>query len=206
LAVGDATVAEPLTDFFRGALTTVCVESDGHICRECPLPVALIPGAFNPLHEAHCRLGEIALELVGSPVAFELSVTNVDKPPLVEDEVRRRLTQFRSKAPVWLTRAPTFATKATLFPGAVFLVGADTAARIVAAGYYGICEADMVRALENIRRQGCRFLVAGRADGQGNFMTLQDVCIPIAFQDLFTAIPPEIFRLDISSTELRARP
>jgi hypothetical protein len=116
------------------------------------------------------------------------------------------LAQFRNTAAVWLTRAPTFADKAAQFPGAVFLVGADTAARIVAARYYGNSEAAMARALGNIRRQDCRFLVAGRADEHGNFLTLQDICIPCAFRDLFTAIPRETFRLDISSTELRARP
>ena len=39
------------------------------------------------------------------------------------EEVRRRLAQCTWRAPLWLTRAPTFAEKALLFPGVVFVVG-----------------------------------------------------------------------------------
>ena len=62
---------------------------------------------------------------------FELSVTNVDKPALPSAEICRRLRQFTWRTEVWVTRAPTFAEKASVFPGAIFVVGADTAERIL---------------------------------------------------------------------------
>jgi hypothetical protein len=189
--------------FLQGELTAVCVDLEGCVHADHPAPLALIPGAFNPLHEAHRGLAETGRRLVGGPSVFELSVVNVDKPSLGEPEVRRRLAQFRGQAPVWLTRAPTFADKAALFPGVVFVVGADTAARIVALRYYGGREAALADALENIRRRGCRFLVAGRVDEGGGFQRLEDLAVPAGYRDLFAAIPEDVFRLDISSTQLR---
>ena len=83
--------------------------------------------------------------LVGGGPAFELSVANVDKPALAPEEVRRRLAQFAWRAAVWLTRAPTYTEKAELFPGCVFVVGADTAARIVQPRFYQDSEEQMAR-------------------------------------------------------------
>ena len=61
----------------------------------------------------------------------------------------------------------------------------------------------MERALEELLNRACRFWVAGRQIG-GVYRTLNDVVIPAALSDLFTAIDEEHFRLDISSTEVRA--
>src|SRR5207244_2940342 len=95
-----------------------------------------LPGSFNPLHEAHVELAQTAAALEGTEAAFEVSLVNVEKPALCDEEVRRRLQQFAWRAPVWLTRAPTFVEKGRLFPGAALVVGADTAARIVDRRFY----------------------------------------------------------------------
>jgi Cytidylyltransferase-like len=165
------------------------------------LPKLLLPGSFNPLHAAHLKLAEIASKRLGQPTAFELSIANVDKPPLDRAEIERRLHQFADNAPVWLTRAPTFVEKARLFPGVVFVVGADTAARILSPRYYR--DANLDAALSEIRAYGCRFLVAGRVDGNGTFLNLDDLLLAVAYRDLFDAIPAEVFRMDLSSTQLR---
>jgi hypothetical protein len=145
-----------------------------------------------------------ATRQVGMPAAFELTVVNADKPPLADEEVRHRLAQFLWRAPLWLTRAPTFCDKARLFPGATFVVGADTAARIVSPRFYQGSADRMAEALADFRARGCRFLVAGRLDTQGQFLGLDDLGIPTAHRDLFAGIPATEFRLDLSSTELRA--
>ncbi len=102
-----------------------------------PSGTVILPGSFNPLHEGHCGMAAVAARLLGRPVAFELSVANVEKPALTEAEVRRRMAHFAWLAPLWLTHAPTFLEKSRLFPGAVFVVGIDTAVRIVDPRFYG---------------------------------------------------------------------
>jgi hypothetical protein len=71
--------------------------------------------------------------------------------------------------------------------------------------FYQGSEERMAEALAEFRRQGGRFLVAGRVDPAGRFLGLDDLDMPAAHRDLFTAIPATEFRLDISSTHLRAQ-
>jgi hypothetical protein len=195
--------AGPLAALFRGEAAAVLVESDGRLVAHAPRPAALLPGSFNPLHEAHVELAAVASRILKAPVAFELSVTNADKPPLTPAEVDYRVRQFAGRESTWLTQAPTFVAKATLFPGVTFIVGADTAARIVAPRFYQDDKALMTEALERIRGFGCRFLVGGRADENGQFATCESLGMPAEFGDLFTAIPESAFRRDVSSTQLR---
>lgn len=188
---------------------TLYVAADGRLCPELAWnpaqPMVLVPGAFNPLHAAHQALAALAEAREGKPAAFELSVTNVDKPPLSPEDVRCRRAAFAGRAPLWLTRAPRFLDKARLFPGATFVIGADTASRLVAPRYYDDDEHRLLQALEFFRTQRCSFLVAGRADATGRYLGLDDIPIPPAYRNLCRAIPMADFRMDISSTMLRAR-
>ena len=127
------------------------------------------------------------------------------RPKWAFPEVRRRATQFTWQGRLWITRAPTFVEKASLFPGAVFVVGADTAERIVHSRYYGDSPEQMLAALEAIRAQGCRFLVAGREDNAGGFRGGDSLAVPEAYRDLFESMPESEFRVTISSTQLRAQ-
>jgi hypothetical protein len=164
----------------------------------------LLPGSFNPVHAGHWELAAVAERLLGRAVVFELSVANVDKPVLNLAEIERRVAQFSGRADVWITRAPLFGHKAKLFPGATFVVGADTAVRLVSARYYGADPAQMHGALASLRSEGCRFLVAARCfDATQPLLTLADVPIPDEHRDLFTELPVAIFRCDLSSTQLR---
>lgn len=197
------TPADLVSSLLRGELAAFCAGMDGWLSRDAPRPVALLPGAFNPVHEGHWLLAETASRLLGLPVVFELCVTNVDKPPLPAPEIRRRLRQFTWRMPVWVSRAPLFRDKASLFPGAVFVLGVDTAERLISPRYYHDSEVRMAEAFECLRRQGCRFLVAGRENNAGTYIGLEDLKIPGAYRDLFTAIPKAEFCVRASSTALR---
>jgi hypothetical protein len=196
--------ADALAAFLTGRAHAVCIDTDGRTRTDAPLPGVLLPGSFNPLHEGHCTMLRVGALLTKRPAAFELTVDNAEKGRVANEEVRRRVAQFAWRGPLWLTNAPTFTQKARLFPGVVFVVGADTAERIVQPRFYRGSAEDMNEALGEIRARGCRFLVAGRCDSQGHFVGLDDLAIPAAHRDLFEGIPESRFHLDLSSTELRA--
>jgi hypothetical protein len=192
----------PFDQLFSGSVGWV-VMCGGSLSVEREAPEGLLPGSFSPLHRGHRGLVEAMGKLAGMEVGYELSVTNVDKPALEEAEIRKRLAQFEDHETVVLTRAETFSKKARLFPGRTFVVGWDTAIRLVAPRYYGGGMADMMVSLAEMLAAGTKFLVAGRED-QGTFKTLADVPVPGGFEGLFMDVPEGQFREDISSTQIRA--
>jgi cytidyltransferase-like protein len=164
---------------------------------------AIFPGAFNPLHAGHLRMAEVAAQRLGVPVTFEISIENVDKPLLDYTEMRQRLEQFaKSGYELAFTRARTFLEKSRIFPGATFIVGADTLARIGQPKYYGDDPAAAEAAIAEIAGRGSRFLVFGRQI-DGRYQSLSDLMLPGSLRRLCEEVPSEAFREDISSTELR---
>eukprot|EP00750_Incisomonas_marina_P032624 INCI9245.1.p1 GENE.INCI9245.1~~INCI9245.1.p1 ORF type:complete len:245 (+),score=41.42 INCI9245.1:193-927(+) len=177
----------------------------------------VLPGSFNPLHKGHIGVLEEAAALQRLPrdtsiedglAVFEISMHNADKGVIDEEELRLRLRGFYDiGASVVITAEhPTFVSKAKLLPGRSFVVGYDTAVRIVNPQYYeGQDPQHMVAALQDIYNSGGRFLVGGRLCGS-TYRCLTDDVLPLVEglpQDLFIPIPD--FRVDISSTELRAQ-
>ena len=186
-----------------GEVSSLVAGLDGRLTLGGPLRATLVPGSFDPLHDGHLGLAQAAAAVSGNEILYEISVTNVDKPPLDAAEVRRRLGQFVGKSRVVLTRAETYQKKSRLFPGCCFAIGWDTAVRLVAPRYYGGDKTAMLATLAEIWAAGCSFLVAGR-ESDGVFRTLEDVPVPEGFNPLFQPIPESAFRVDISSTHLRS--
>jgi len=206
--------SELLADFLAGNTPMVAIDSDGLPQTHLPWGAAggsqrpgetggvMVSGAFNPLHDGHVGMADAAQRYLGRPLAFELPIINADKPELKALEVFQRARQFISQAPVILTRAPLFDQKAALLPNSVFVLGADTAARVLEARFYPGVNG-LERSLDTVRAHGGRFLVAGRSIA-GRFFTLADLDLPERHRDLFEALPEASFRKDVSSSEIRA--
>lgn len=165
-------------------------------------PKALLCGSFNPLHEGHRKMARTASEILGVPVHFELTVQNADKPSLDFLDLKHRLAGFEPQDKIWLTRADIFARKADLFPGVTFVVGADTINRIGKTRFYDGSDEKLNWAIRRFQETGCRFLVFGRQGAHG-FETVRTLQIPPALCVLCQEVPESLFRLDVSSTELR---
>jgi hypothetical protein len=181
----------------------VCVEPDG-AARTAPTPLAVMPGSFNPLHHGHTALARAAAIRLCVDVHFELSVVNADKPELPREEVERRVGQFAGVGAVWVTRAATFEAKADLFPGAAFVLGWDTAVRVIDPKYYG-GGSGRDDALRKLLARGCRLVVAGRVDTAGTFRVWDGSALAAEFAPLFVSLAEDDFRADVSSTQLRGK-
>ena len=183
------------------------IPGGGWLPRIDPPPQGLLSGAFNPRHTGHDALRSAAEAWIGGPVYFELPLANADKPALQIDEAADRCRQFHD-GPLLVTRAPTFIEKARILPGMTFVVGVDTAVRIVEHRFYGpvnqspAAEQAMFVCLDELRALKGRFLVAARSLN-GQTLRLPDVSIPARIQDLFVELPETSFRVNISSSQLR---
>lgn len=84
-------------------------------------------------------------------------------------------------------QAPLYPDKAEIFHNSTFVLGYDTAIRLVMPKYYGGHDG-MLLQLASMSYLGCSVLVAGRAvtDDQGNssFKTFEDVEVPDAITKL----------------------
>ncbi|MDA1258552.1 MAG: hypothetical protein O3C10_12040, partial [Chloroflexi bacterium] len=185
-----------------GDVQVITVDRDGSVRDGADRGLAVLSGAFNPLHAGHKGMLEAAVKLTGRVGVFELSVVNVDKPELTESEVRRRLSQFAGRHTALISRAPTFVEKSRIMPDSRFVIGYDTAVRLFDDRYYPPYRPEFdpektgsatLAAMSEIRREGCDFIVAGRITEAG-FKTVGDIDIPDGYQKMLLEIPSDLFR------------
>ncbi|VAW34340.1 hypothetical protein MNBD_CHLOROFLEXI01-2509 [hydrothermal vent metagenome] len=188
----------------QGKLNCFGVTADGRIRHKHIKPQALLSGSFNPLHDGHLELLQVSSRLLNHPVAFECAAKNVDKPAISPEAMLQRIAQFAGRWPIYVTNAATYLEKARLFPNTVFVIGFDTAERILHPRYYQNSQTGLHKALAEIEAQGCSFMVAGRQDKLGVFRSSEQLNVAEPFRPLFQTIPANAFRKDVSSTELRA--
>jgi hypothetical protein len=161
----------------------------------------VFPGSFDPLHDGHRGMAALAGAMVGRPVEYELSVTNVDKPPLDHVELAHRARQF-PEGRLWLTRAPTFVEKVAVFPRAAFVLGTDTYSRLWDRRYYGGSAAAAAEAVATIAAGVAGLIVFGRVR-DGVFTDAAVGNVPDALRAVSRFVSEDEFRSDLSSTHLR---
>ena len=197
-----------IADLLGGRIPWLAHRPDGPALGSDSPPTLILPGSFRPLHAGHLRMAELAAELVGEPCAFELSLFHPEKPPLDYLSIADRVGRFRGVGgSILLTDAPTYRDKARLFPGATFVVGHDTAIRLLDPRWYGgVAARDAM--LDELEALGTRFLVFGRVDASGRFCdldadTFDDERVARFLQRTTRVIAESRFRSDLSSTSLR---
>ncbi|MEE2884366.1 MAG: hypothetical protein VX701_01555 [Chloroflexota bacterium] len=195
------TYDHPLDALLAEHICSVLID-ENHINADEDVPGSILPGSFAPLHNGHKELAKRASLILKSDVLYEMSISNVDKPPMPLEEIHRRIQQFSNEGPLVITNADRFDKKADLFPGRTFVVGVDTVQRLVNSSYYGNDQTQMLLSLQKLNSLKCDFLVAGR-ELNGDFVTLENIHIPERFSKIFSAIPETQFRSNLSSTNLR---
>ena len=195
-------VVEAVEQLIEDQVKVVLFDVDGAVSTPSDLtPGLVLPGSFNPLHQGHLDLAKVARSQRGGALYLELSLQNVEKPLLPYAAVIERLAGIR-QLPVVLTKAATFVEKVGLFPGASFVLGYDTAARLFDPRYYDDGNAGIDSALSFFAEEQVQFLVAGRVV-DGDFKTLADLPVPGKYAGVFASIDERDFRSDLRSTDLR---
>ena len=190
----DALIGEQIRSFL--------VTESGEMLQDAKFSGGILSGSFNPVHRGHIELANKASQILDREIAFEISAANVDKPPLESAEIQERTTQFKGKANVLVSMAPLFSQKSALYPNSSFVIGYDTARRLVDPKYYGNNKKVLFASLQEIKSNNCNFLVAGRVDN-GSFKGLDELEVPSPFKDMLIGIPETTFRVDQSSSEIR---
>ena len=202
VSIDETEFSSDLDSLVNGHLSSITSAGSSLVGLDKSFKGGILSGSFNPIHQGHIELSKLASDILGAPIAFEISITNVDKPPLRSDEIKKRVSQFEKSETVILTCAPLFAEKSGIFPNSTFIIGNDTALRLVDPKYYDNNVQNMYTSLQKIKDTKCNFLVAGRLQNS-EFKTISDMAIPEAFISMFKAIPESQFRMDLSSTKLR---
>ena len=158
----------------------------------------ILSGSFNPLHEGHIELLKASSKEFKKNPLYEISIENVDKSKINFNDLINRINQFKSLGKLVVTNSAKFEEKSNIFKKSIFVIGYDTALRLVDDKYY---DDDFRKSLKIIEKNNCSFLVSGRFINKKykkpNNINFEE------YDYLFNILSEEKFRIDISSTELR---
>ncbi len=104
-------------------------------------------------------------------------MTGLQQVRLAIDWILQADLDESTEMPGWHVQAPLFTIKSKLFAKSTFVIGYDTAIRLIMPKYYG-SEAKMLLELAAMRYRGCNLIVAGRIDEDRTFRTMSDVTLP----------------------------
>ncbi|MCF0233622.1 MAG: hypothetical protein HUK22_01435 [Thermoguttaceae bacterium] len=201
--IGFSAVAAPLRAvcFQNGDVVEIRRATDAD-----DLPRTIFPGAFNPAHCGHLKIARLAAQKTEFPTEFEISVQNVDKPPIDYLTFARRITALAavtSGARIWATNAKKFVEKAAIFPNTTFAVGMDTIVRLASLKYADYSQEKLNCILEELNKRNVRFLIFPRAGADGTIPEPAELNLPPKLAKICLFVSKDEFLENISSSEIR---
>ena len=195
-----------LTKFLAREAELVVISAKGQALETVPRGTGrllVFPGSFDPLHEGHTKLAEAALDATKRRDAeepsllYEISLKNADKGVIDVEQAEERVLQFKKEnAAVALTRRALYVDKSQLFGPCDFVMGADTASRVLDAKYYGgvegLAEAPWTRCAKGAA--GLWWRAGSESRGVDAHEALASA--PDSHRDMFLEIPD--FRVDVA--------
>lgn len=162
--------------------------------------LVLAPGSFNPFHEGHKAMMDLAHQILGTMPRPEITMYNADKGVLDYIDVKNRIDTIAEpyRGTTLVTNARTFLDKARQFAKEgrkiTFVIGADTWNRLLNPVYAG----DMPFLYSEFVKMNVSFLVFNRV---GTNITTDPVMDVLRKRD-----PRALnFNVSMSSTEIRER-
>lgn len=151
-------------------------------------PRIILSGSFDPCHKNHIEMAKIASRKCNTPVDLEISLANVDKPPIDLISLEGRIDSIlnyhdkRYMGNLYLTNSPLFADKAVLFPDCIFIIGTDTLNRLFNKRYYRNGE-DTESLLDHFKKYNTRFMVFMRKHSEiSKDIEIPDICEIISLE------------------------
>lgn len=146
----------------------------------------------------HCVL-RLALRCGRTLITLYITAPLLTRIYIAVLRLRRRYKSHvvqHSNDPYAMVQAPLYPDKATIFHNSSFVLGYDTAVRLVMPKYYGGHDG-MLLQLASMSFAGCSVIVAGRAvtddTGSSTFKTFEDVEVPEVITKLVRLEFPDSF-------------
>lgn len=162
------------------------------------------PGSYNPIHDGHRDIWWKTTNLTHVYPKYMITCDSVHKKALSVSEMLDRVAMIRLErfgiyknvSVLFTQNDPLFIDKAKKFPNCSFVIGYDTAERMLDPKW----GPEIIPMLHEFRRYGTKFYICGRIIN-GELKTIRDLSYPSYFSDIFIEVPGT--GTDHSSTEIR---